>query len=76
MRRTFSAILSLEKVLQWLDEFLQQRFELFGPYEDALSNRGRFLFHSGLSPMLNSGLLTPQEVVERAVEIGQKKGFP
>jgi deoxyribodipyrimidine photolyase-related protein len=57
---------------RWLDEFLQKRFSLFGIYEDALTYRSKFLYHSLLTPMLNTGLLTPQEVVDRALEIGQK----
>jgi deoxyribodipyrimidine photolyase-related protein len=59
---------------KWLDEFLQNRFTSFGTYEDALTHRSKFLYHSVLTPMLNTGLLTPQEVVERALEIGQKNG--
>ncbi|MCH8520104.1 MAG: cryptochrome/photolyase family protein [Nanoarchaeota archaeon] len=56
-----------EEALSWLNEFLIHKFELFGPYEDAILKEENFLFHSVLSPMLNMGLLTPKEVVDKAL---------
>lgn len=56
-----------EGALRWLDQFFQQRFKNFGPYEDAISKDHDVLFHSVLTPYLNTGLLTPEEVVERAL---------
>ena len=44
--------------------FLQQRLPLFGPYEDAIASNGTVLYHSVLTPMLNIGLLTPQQVLD------------
>ncbi len=52
----------------WLEQFLQQRFAKFGPYEDALVSGQSWLYHSVLTPMLNTGLLTPQQVVDAALE--------
>jgi deoxyribodipyrimidine photolyase-related protein len=51
----------------WLTRFLEERFALFGPYEDAIAADEPWLFHSVLSPLLNIGLLDPRHVVERAV---------
>ena len=51
----------------WLNRFLEDRFALFGPYEDAIAADEPWLFHSALSPLLNIGLLDPRHVVERAV---------
>lgn len=51
----------------WLDNFLQQRFANFGPYEDAILEDQNYLYHSLLTPMLNIGLLNPKYVVERAI---------
>lgn len=48
----------------YLEDFLTCRFGEFGTYEDALSTRGFRLFHSTLSPLINIGLITPQEVLE------------
>lgn len=56
------------QVLYLLDDFLKERFENFGPYEDAISSRETFVFHSVLSPYINLGLVTPDEVVDKALE--------
>lgn len=53
---------------QALDSFLWQRMDHFGPYEDAISRHEPFLWHSLLSPALNLGLLTPDEVIRGAVQ--------
>ncbi|MGB0766969.1 MAG: cryptochrome/photolyase family protein [Phycisphaeraceae bacterium] len=64
------------QALWWFREFLDKRFDLFGDYEDALSSRGDWLFHSVLSPMINLGLLTPDEIVERALEHAEENDIP
>jgi deoxyribodipyrimidine photolyase-related protein len=64
------------QALSWLRQFLDDRFYHFGPYEDALSNRGPWLFHSVLSPMMNMGLITPDEVLDRAVAVADEKQVP
>ena len=46
-----------------LKEFVRDRLDQFGDYEDAISVRETTLFHGVLTPMLNTGLLTPAEVV-------------
>jgi len=55
------------QVLDLLDDFLTRRFQNFGPYEDAISSSETFVFHSVLSPYINMGLLTPEEVVNKAL---------
>lgn len=52
----------------WLFYFLDERLAQFGDYEDAIPQRERVLFHSVLSPLMNCGLLTPAEIVERTLE--------
>ncbi|MEM9414321.1 MAG: cryptochrome/photolyase family protein [Planctomycetota bacterium] len=64
------------QALAWLRRFLDERFAQFGPYEDALSARGDFLFHSALTPVLNLGLITPREVIDRALEHADQHGTP
>ncbi len=54
--------------LKWFRDFLENRFRYFGTYQDAISSEESFLFHSLISPLLNTGLLEPKEVVEKAVE--------
>lgn len=53
---------------RWLDRFLEQRFERFGPYEDAVVEGKSLLWHSALTPMLNIGLLTPQQIVDATLD--------
>ena len=52
----------------WLKDFLENKLINFGNYEDALTNRDPFLFHSLLSPIINNGLITPQLVLEKLLE--------
>ena len=68
-----------EQALTWLTEFLENRFESFGDYEDAMLKGETFLYHSALSALLNIGLLHPEEVVTAALAanapIASKEGF-
>ncbi len=56
----------------WLERFLAERLEDFGPYEDAISTHGTLLFHSALSPLINIGLLTPQVVLDTVLSYHKK----
>jgi deoxyribodipyrimidine photolyase-related protein len=58
------------------EEFLAERFCEFGPYEDALSTREPWVFHSLLTPPLNIGLVSPRHVLDRALEVGDANGAP
>lgn len=53
--------------LRWLRQFIEERLEGFGPYEDLMSADDPQLYHSVLSPLLNIGLLTPRECIDAAV---------
>ena len=64
------------QALAWLTDFLDYRLEKFGDYEDALSDRGDWLFHSVLTPTLNLGLITPDEIIERTLRQAKRKGTP
>jgi len=61
---------------QWLDVFLTERFFRFGPYEDAMVAGQNWLYHSILTPMLNTGLLTPEQVVNKALAAAEKHDVP
>lgn len=61
---------------KFFSQFLQERFEQFGPYEDALSERGGRLFHSTLSPLINVGLLTPEYVLDEAIRFAKANSIP
>jgi deoxyribodipyrimidine photolyase-related protein len=53
-----------EQVLHLTELFFKERFDQFGPYEDAIDEKGVFLFHSVLSPYLNMGLINPKELLD------------
>ena len=59
--------------LKWLDCFIENRLKFFGDYEDAVDTRSPTLFHSALSPLLNIGLLTPKDVIDK---VKKKKNIP
>jgi len=69
--------------LEFLQEFLRERFYNFGTYEDALTTSHTRVFHSTISPLLNIGLLTPQQVIdetlayadEHKIELNNVEGF-
>jgi deoxyribodipyrimidine photolyase-related protein len=62
---------------KWLEQFLEERFFDFGPYEDAILSKESFLHHSILSPLLNVGLLTPDRVLDAAIEFtNRQEDFP
>jgi deoxyribodipyrimidine photolyase-related protein len=57
------------------DLFLAERFDQFGPFEDAVSAQHPFLFHSVMTPALNIGLLDPADVVARALDASDGVGL-
>lgn len=59
--------LNHEQAAAWLDHFLAQRLAQFGPYEDAIDAEETHLFHSMLAPLMNIGLLTPRQILDRAL---------
>lgn len=62
--------------LQWLDDFLSRRFKYFGEYQDAIVSDKNFLFHSLLTPMLNVGLITPDDILQRSLTAAQQYNVP
>ena len=61
-----------EQAKKSLDDFIKNRLDIFGPYEDAMAQEESFLYHSVLSMYLNIGLLQPKQVLDRVLE---KKNF-
>jgi deoxyribodipyrimidine photolyase-related protein len=69
-------VCSFDEAEQWLDEFIEQRFQQFGIYEDAIVTKEYILHHSVLTPMLNTGLLTPQQVLDKVLNEAAKHNIP
>lgn len=61
---------------KWLDDFLKERFQLFGIYEDAIVTKEHYLHHSILSPMLNIGLLSPKQIIDKAIATSKQYNIP
>ncbi len=57
-----------EQALQQVEVFVTKSLPFFGQFQDAMSSKEPFLFHSLLSFALNTKLISPLEVVQRAVE--------
>ncbi|MCX5924745.1 MAG: cryptochrome/photolyase family protein [Candidatus Dependentiae bacterium] len=58
------------------DQFLTERLKNFGPYEDAIKKEESFLFHSILTPALNTGLITPEYVIEKTMHYAKNHAIP
>ncbi len=65
-----------ESALDWLEQFFQTRFHEFGQFEDALSTYYDFNFHSLLSPLINVGLITPEEVINNSLAYAKEHSVP
>jgi deoxyribodipyrimidine photolyase-related protein len=59
-----------------LTVFLEQKLARFGEYQDAIQKENSMLFHSVLSPLLNTGLITPLEVVNATLSYAEKNSIP
>lgn len=60
----------------WFQNFLSEKLENFGPYEDAIPPDSEFVFHSLLTPFLNVGLLTPDDIVKQTLKFARKHKSP
>jgi deoxyribodipyrimidine photolyase-related protein len=69
-------VVTYEDADNWLEKFLKNRFEKFGIYEDAIVAKEAVLNHSVLAPMLNIGLLQPQQIVDKALAASNKYNVP
>jgi deoxyribodipyrimidine photolyase-related protein len=61
-----------EGALHQLRHFIRHHLQDFGDYQDAITNRSPFLYHSVISPAMNAGLITPEEVVEEVLKARKK----
>lgn len=60
---------------KWLHDFLQQRFAGFGDFEDAIVKNENILHHSVLTPMMNIGLISPDEVIDATLNYSLKNNI-
>jgi deoxyribodipyrimidine photolyase-related protein len=62
----FHFAVTRNQALQVLKQFISERLEKFGDYQDAMAEKQPWLFHSHIGFYLNCGLLLPDEVIEAA----------
>ncbi len=62
--------------LYWLRDFLSERLAHFGPYQDAITQRSETAFHSVISPLLNLGLITPEDVIDQTMQYADDHEIP
>ena len=67
---------SFKSSKDWLNQFFEQRFSEFGVYEDAIIAENSILNHSVLTPMLNVGLITPNEVINSCLKYAKDNDIP
>ena len=69
----FTLPVTRRDALELLDHFVRERLDTFGPYQDAMLRGNAEMSHSLLSAAINTGLLGPLEVVQRA-EVAYRSG--
>mgnify|MGYP005629551333 CR=1 FL=1 len=62
--KDFKYPLTHKTTLQFVKNFLKNKFKLFGDYQDYIRQNESYLFHSVLSTSLNIGLITPLELID------------
>ena len=68
--------IDVKQAEDWFDQFLNFRFHEFGDYEDAIVRQEMILHHSVLSPLINVGLLSPIDVVQKALDFAKENNVP
>ncbi|MCW1953860.1 MAG: cryptochrome/photolyase family protein [Flavobacteriia bacterium] len=60
--------INLEQAETVLDYFCNHLLENFGNYQDAMHSEQHFLFHSRLSFALNTKIISPKRVIDKAID--------
>ncbi len=60
----------------WLDDFVSNRLGQYAAYMKTINPEAPWLYHSALDSCLNIGLLSPQEIIETAVNYYEKHNLP
>ncbi len=67
---------TFEEAENWFKQFLKERMNEFGIYEDAILQNEILINHSLISPLLNAGLLTPQFIVDETLKYCHQNNIP
>lgn len=69
----FDFPINLEQSRDLLEYFCTKLLAKFGTYQDAMTDRDNFLFHSRLSFAMNTKIISPLEVIERSIAEFEKR---
>ena len=72
----FNYPVTFQDSITFLDDFLKNRMGNFGQYQDAIVSDEVFIFHSVLTPMMNIGILSPEYIINRALDFHSDLEFP
>ena len=67
---------TFEEAEKWFIQFLKERMNEFGIYEDAILQNEILINHSLISPLLNVGLLTPDYIVKETIKYCNQNNIP
>jgi len=67
---------TIEESENWFRNFLKERFDKFGDYEDAIVKHNLTLNHSILSPLMNVGFINPKKVIKESIEYAEEYDIP
>ena len=73
---SFNYPVTRKQAMEAFEDFLHNRLENFGAYEDAIAKNETFLFHSVITPCLNIGLITPKQVIDEALAYADENSIP
>ena len=79
----FNLAVTRSQAFEALDDFIDNRLENFGHFQDAMVEGEDYLYHSNLGLYLNNGLLDPLEVIKKVeqkyhdanIELNSVEGF-
>lgn len=72
----FRWAVSARQAEEAMTDFIEQALPYFGDYQDAMTERSPFVFHSLISTYLNLGLLLPEQVCTAAIHAYEKGKAP
>ena len=72
----FNYPVTFDESEKWFDDFLENRFMMFGDYEDAIVKEEVTLNHSILSPLMNIGLISPRHVITKSINFSRENNIP
>jgi deoxyribodipyrimidine photolyase-related protein len=72
----FNYPVTRSQALNSFHSFLEERLINFGAYEDAIVKNESTLFHSIITPYLNIGLITPNEIIQQVIDFSSNNSVP